>query len=157
MSNLAKWNTPTAYASAGFTASDFNSLANGSVVVASTAITNSSALDMYDDVSFVFTVGGTTTAASYFSLYVLPLNQDASTYGDGIANGSAAPAIGYWMTNVGVKSGVTSGSTVTGTFPTVLIRPRNFKFAIVNNLGVALNAAAAATVQHSPFDTNLNA
>lgn len=145
------------YGSAGFTATDFNSLATGSVVVATSAVTNGTALDLYADVSFVLTMGGTTTAASYFSLYILPLNQDASTYGDGIGTGSVAPVAGYLVSSVGVKSGVTSGSTVTGTFRGMVLPPRSFKFAIVNNSTVALNASAAATVSYSTFSENLNA
>lgn len=145
------------YGTSGFTLTDFNSLANGSVVVASSAITNSSSLDQYADVSFVFTVGGTTTALSFFSLYILPLNQDGSTYGDGIANGSTAPAASYQVGAVNVKSGVTSGNTVTGTFRSVVLPPTNFKFAVVNNSAVTLNATAAAAVSYITYDENLNA
>lgn len=144
------------YATCGFTATDFNSLANGSVVVAASAVTNGSSLDLYADVSFVFTVGGTTLASSYFTLYVLPLNQDASTYGDGVATGTTAP-VGYQASAIGVKSGVTSGNTVAGTFRGILLPPGDFKYAIVNNLGVALNSTSAATVKHRTYNENLNA
>lgn len=145
------------YGSAGFTATDFNSLANGSVVVATSAITNGTALDLYADVSFVLTVGGTTTTASFFSLYILPLNQDASTYGDGIATGTVAPVAGYLVGSIGVKSGVTTGNTVTGTFRGHVLPPGSFKYAVVNNSTVALNASAAATVSYRTFLENLNA
>lgn len=160
MANRTAWVAGTGqgltYGTAGFTATDFNSLANGSVVVATSAITNGTALDLYADVSFVLTVGGTTTAASYFSLYILPLNQDASTYGDGIGTGSVAPIAGYLVGSVGVKSGVTSGSTVTGTFRGHVLPPGSFKYAVVNNSAVALNATAAATVSYRSYGENLN-
>lgn len=145
------------YASAGFTAADFNSLASGSVVVASTAITNTTALDIYADVSFILTMGATTVAASYMALYILPLNQDASTYGDAIANGTAAPSASYLVSSVGVKAGVTSTNTIVGTFRGVVLPAGNFKFAIVSNLTVALSATAAATVSYRTYNENLNA
>lgn len=144
------------YATAGFTATDFNSLASGSVVVAASAITNSSSLDLYSMVSFILTMGGTTTASSYMSLYLLPLNQDGTTYGDGIATGSTLPSASYLVGNVGVQSGITSGSTIVGTFPTIFLRPTNFKFAVASNLTVALNASAAALVKYITFNENLN-
>ncbi len=145
------------YGTSGFTLTDFNSLANGSVVVASSAITNSSALDLYADVSFVLTVGGTTIATSRLDLYILPLNQDASTYGDGAANGATPPVGQYQVSAVGVKSGVTNGNTITGTFRSVVLPPGNFKFAVVNGLGVGLNATAAAAMSYRTYNENLNA
>ena len=61
------------------------------------------------------------------------------------------------MSSVGVKTGVTSGNTVTGTFRGIVLPPGNFKFAIVNNTTVALNATAAATVEYRSYNENLNA
>jgi hypothetical protein len=84
--------TSSTWTSAGFTASDFNSRANGSVVVATTTLDNDSGMDLEAEVSFSFEVGGTTTAASRFDLYILPLNRDGTTLGDGVAdawNGAA--------------------------------------------------------------------
>lgn len=160
MANKSSWvagaGQGLTYGSAGFTATDFNSLAAGSVVVATSAVTNGTALDLYADVSFVFTVGGTTTVSSYLSIYILELNQDAATYGDSIGTGTVAPVARYLAASVGVKSGVTSGSTVVGSVR-VLMPPGNFKFAIVNNLGVALNASAAATVSYRTYNENMNA
>jgi hypothetical protein len=144
------------YGTSGFTLTDFNSLASGSVVVASSAITQTTALDLYADVSFVLTVGGTTTATSYMTLYILPLNQDGTTYGDGVANGSTLPVATYQASTVGVKSGVTSGNTITGTFRGVVLPPGNWKFAVSNNLGVALNATAAAAMSYRTYNENLN-
>ena len=67
------------WTSCGFTASDFNSRADGSVVVAATAITNATDLDILIDVSMQAEVGGTTAVTSYFSLYLLPLQQDGAS------------------------------------------------------------------------------
>src|SRR5215475_14109204 len=121
------------WGSAGFTVANFNSLASGSVVVATTAIANATPLDLYADVSYVLTVGGTTTATSYMALYILPLNQDASTYGDGTPTGTAAPAAAYMAGSAGVRSGIASGATITGIFRGVVLPPGNFLFALTNN------------------------
>jgi hypothetical protein len=145
------------WTTAGFTAANFNSLANGSVVVASTALVNGTNLDLYADVSFVLTVGGTTTTSSYFALYLLPLNQDGTTYGDNTANGATPPSTSYQVASAGVLSGVASGSTVVGMFRGILLPPGSYKFAITNNLGVALNATASATVNYRTYNENLNA
>ena len=156
IAKLAYGATGSTWTSAGFTASDFNSRANGSVVVAATAIDQDTNLDLDMEVSFSFEVGGTTTTASRFDLYILPLNQDASTYGDGAATGTTIPAGTYWVTSCLVKTGVTSGNAVTGTFPRVQLPAADFKLAIVNSTGAALDSSAAAAVQYRTVNRNLN-
>lgn len=143
------------YGTAGFTASCFNSLATGSGCVGS-QIDNSTALDLYSDFSFVVTVGGTTTAGSYFGLYLLPLNQDGTTFGDGTASGSTAPQGSYLVGTVLVKSGVTTGNTVTGTVRGVLLPPGKFELAFWNQTGISMNAAAAWTGAYRTYNENLN-
>lgn len=148
----------TTWQSAGFTATDFNSLANGSFVLAASAIAQSTNLDDFIEVSFSLVVGGTTTAASFLSLYVAPLNQDGSTYGDATATGSGIPGASYWMTNAFTKIGITNGNAIVGSFPRVFIGDlaSDFKLGIVNNLGVALNASAAAVAKYLTINTNGN-
>lgn len=148
----------TTWVSAGFTAADFNSLANGSLVVAASAIAQSANLDDFLDVSFSLVVGGTTTAASFLALYLFPLNQDGTTYGDATGTGSALPGVSYWMTNTFAKIGVTSGNAIVGSFPRVFVGDlaSDFKLGIVNNLGVALNASAAAVAKYLTINTNGN-
>jgi hypothetical protein len=145
------------YTSCGFTAADFNSLANASVAVMPTTanIDNTTNLDDYIDVSFSFANGATTTVAtSFFALFLLPLNQDGTTYGDGATTGSTQPGVSYWVTNANTRSGITSGGTLVGTFPTVWLPRKRFILAIANMTGGALNASAAAAVQYNT--TNLN-
>lgn len=159
MASIAKLSygaTSTTWTDAGFTASDFNSRANGSVVVASTAIDQDTNLDLDVEVSFSIEVGGTTATTSRFHLYILPLNQDATTYGDGAATGTTAPADTYWVASCGVKPSVTSGNAVTGTFPRVPMPGADFKFAIVNSMGAALDSTAAAVVKYRTINRNLN-
>lgn len=144
----------------GFTASDFNSLANGSFVLATTALTNQDDLDLLMEVSFSVEVGGTTTASSFLSLYMMPLNQDGTTYGDGTPSGTAMPSPSYLWDTVSVRSGVTSGNAVVGTFPNwpyLPIPPGTFKLGIGNNLGVAMDSTAAFVAKGRSHVLNLNA
>jgi hypothetical protein len=159
VANIAKLSygaSTSTWQSAGFTASDFNSRANGSVVVAATAIDQDTNLDLECEVSFTFEVGGTTTSASRFHLYILPLDQGGTIYGDNVATGTTAPADTYWAASCGVLSGVTSGNKVYGTFPRVPLPAADFKFAIVNSMGAALDATAAADVKYRTVNRNLN-
>jgi hypothetical protein len=144
------------YVTCGFTATDFNSLGNGFIAIMPTAnaIDNTVNLDDYMDVSFSLVTGGSTVAASFFALYLMPLNQDGSTYGDSMTTGGTLPASSYWQTNSGVRSGIASGVALVGSFPTVWLPRKRFILGIANNLGVALNSAAAAVVQYNT--TNLN-
>jgi hypothetical protein len=160
MADIAKlvYGTATGgtWTSAGFTATDFNSRANGSVVVATTTLDNDSGLDLEAEVSFSFEVGGTTTAASRFDLYILPLNRDGTTLGDGVATGATLPAGTYWVASCLVRTGVTSGNAVVGTFPRVPLPAADFRFAIANVTGAALDSTAAAAVEYRTVNRNLN-
>lgn len=143
----------SSYTSAGFTASDFDSLANGSFVVASSGIDNTTNLDLWAEVSGEMQVGGTTTSTSYLGLWLLPRNRDGSTYGDGTPNGANLPGSHYWVANAGVRIGITAGNAVYFTFPRVLL-PRGFwKWGISNHTGAALDSTAAASVEF--WTTNL--
>lgn len=162
--NIAK-HTPggvSAWASAGFTASDFNSLANGSCVVAATAIDNTTNLDLLAEF-YIEVVNGATTSASYSSLlvYVLPLGSngsggDGTVYGDGAATGTTPPAANYVVANIIPKSGTTSGGTMYGTSRPFPIPRGKFKFAVRNLINGALNASAAAIADYRTTNRNLN-
>ncbi len=150
--------TVGSFASAGFTASNFNSLAAGSGVLASSAIANSTANEVHEraNISFSFVVGGTTVAGDFIAFYALPLNQDGTTYGDGYASGASSPSSAYFVASVPVLVGVTSGLAVTGSTDPVTIPACNFKLVVVNNMAVAMNSAAAAAVQLQFVDINNN-
>lgn len=157
MANIARWVINTAYTAASFTAGELNSLATGGGALSTTVISNSSGLDQYCQVSFIVTVGGTTLAGSYLTIYALPLNQDASTYGDAyVSSTTVQPSASYAQKSVGIKVGITSGSTIVGTFEPFLLPPADFKLALGQNLGVALNATASLTLKYRTFNINLN-
>jgi hypothetical protein len=147
------------YGSAGFTTTNFNSMIVGGLVVASSAIVNTTALDLYADLSFSLVNGATTmTVASYLSLYILPLNQDGTTYGDAsVTNNSTVtpPAPQYLVASVGVPL-VASAGTIVGTFRGILLPVGNFKFAISNNTAGAMAASAAAAFNYRTYNESLN-
>lgn len=157
MANTTRWIIDTNWTAVTFTAGDLNSLASGGGALATSVIANSTPLDMLMDVSFVVTVGATTLVSSLWSLFVLPLNQDGSTYGDGYASSSTTqPALQYGN-SIGVKAGVTSGNTIVGTFQFLNLPPGDVKLAVGNNLNIALSGTAALTLKYRSFNTNLNA
>lgn len=146
----------SAYTSMGFTASDFNSRANGAVVVATSTVTNASNLDLEAQVSGTVEVGGTTTVGSVLQVLVLDQNRDGSTYGGGIATGDTNPPAHLVRTSMNVKNGVTSGNAVTFESNWFPLPIGVFKFAILNNLGSALDSTANATFEYRTRNYNLN-
>lgn len=157
MANTTRWIIDTNWTAATFTATNLNSLASGGGALSTAAITNGTTLDVYMDVSWVVTVGGTTLVSSLMTIYLLPLNQDGTTYGDGYASSTTTqPAAQYAIGSVAPKVGVASGSTVTGMVRNCLLLPGDFKLAFGNNLGVTLAATAALTLKYRTYNDNLN-
>lgn len=151
--------TGATWTDSGFTASDFNSRANGSVVVAATAITNDDVTtegDTHIIVSGEFEVGGTTTVNSRVDIYLLPEGQGGE-FGDNIATGTTVPARSYLVAQCNVQTGITSGNLVYFTTVTPIPLPlANAKLAIAQHMGAALDATAAAVVKHRTVLMNLN-
>jgi hypothetical protein len=172
MANLAKWAAGSFQSGAwgtslqsGFTSSDitaFNALGSGATVVASNAIANSTNLDLLGEVSFSFVINASngTFPGSYVSVYLLPLNSDGTTYGDNVVSGGAtSAAIGssYWVANISVRGNIAAGGTAVGISRPFSLPRGDFKLALFNGTGNALNATAAAVVQFRSTNENLNA
>lgn len=142
--------TGSTWTNSGFTVADFNSRANGAVVVAATEISNDDAVsegDLGIIVSFEFEVGGTTTVNSRADLYILPEGH-GGIYGDDAATGTTLPAWSYLVAQCSVKPGVTAGNKVYGVFPPIPLPIGDFKLAIAQHMGAALDGTAAAVIQH---------
>lgn len=171
MANFAKWAAGVFQSGAwgtstqsGFSSSDitaFNSLATGSCVIASTAISNSANLDLLGEISISLVINASTaaTTASYVAVYLLPLNQDGTTYGDNIATGGASavlPGQSYWKKNISIRSNLAAAGTAVGTSEPFALPRGDFKLAIAQQIGAALNAAAAAVISLRTTIENLN-
>lgn len=134
-----------------FTASTLNSIVNNNAILSDLQIDNSTALDMFADVSMNF---GSISLLSpgYAGLYLYPLNKDGTTYGDGRFGTSAVgpPASCYWVGNVIVPIGASAASE--GTVRGIVLPPGKFKFVIHNQLGSTLAGSAGNTCQYRTYN-----
>lgn len=135
---------------AAITASVLNSIVNGNAILSDTQIDNSSALDMFADLSMAF--GSITWAApNYIGVYLYPLNQDGSTYGDGRFGSSAAgpPAANYWVGNITCPTGAAAAE---GTLSRIILPPGAFKFVFYNQSGATLAGSGANSAKYRTYN-----
>jgi len=107
--------------------------------IAGNVIDNSVALDVFCDLSLFSGSNVNTASPAYCSLYIYPLNQDGTTYGDGrfgTATGLPAPT-SYWIGNLGTgrEAPNTNWSAV---LRKVIMPPDKFKFVVWNFTGGTL-------------------
>ncbi len=152
MSNTAIWNAALSWSSAFGT--EINSLAAGSCAVSSVVIDNTT--NLYTDgwVSLSLGTLATGTGTPYVGVYLLPLNQDGTTYGDGTASGTVAPSVAYWVDNLTFAASLASGTRV-GSGYIGQIPPTKFVLAVVNQMGNAF-AASGNTISFASDKLNLN-
>ncbi len=132
---------------------EINSVADGSVAVGSVVIANGTALDQTADISFSIT--GTTGASGspYIAFYLLPLNQDGTTYGDGTVSGTSEPGANYLVGNVFVPLSLSSAALL-GSITGIVLPPGSFKFVVGNQTGNSF-AASGNAIKYRTYDTNL--
>ena len=134
---------------------ELNSLANAHTVNNDTDITNGTALDIFADVSI--SLGSVTTAApNYWGVYLYPLNQDGSTYGDGVCvatpvQGSVIPSATYWVGNIIVP---VQTAVVTGILTRIILPPGTFRWLFLNELGVTL-ASSSNTIKYRTYNRSV--
>lgn len=141
------------WGSAGFS-TEVNSLANGNAVIAANQIDNSTALDIFADVSVSLGSVTTSSGAPFIGLYLYPLNEDGSTYGDGGFNSAAAgpPPASYRVGAIVVPAS-TMGVLV-GMVRGIILPPGKFKFLIYNQAGVTL-AASSNTLDFRTYNRSI--
>jgi hypothetical protein len=135
---------------AAFTASTLDSIVNGNAILSDVQINNASALDVFCDFSIAF--GSITWAApSYVGVYLYPLNQDGSTYGDDRFGTSAAgpPSAQYWVGNIANPTGAAANE---GTLLRIIMPPGAFKFVIYNQTGATLASAGANSAKYRTYN-----
>lgn len=121
---------------AAFTASTLDSIVNGNAILSDVSITNGTALDIFADVCIQF--GSITVAApNYIGIYLYPLNQDGSTYGDGRFGTSAAgpPPSNYFKGAIGFPTGA---AAFKGNLTGIILPPGTFKLVAYNQAGATL-------------------
>lgn len=157
MSNKAIWLNPLGTAPSAWAAAfgtEINSLAAGSVAVSSVIIDNTT--NLFTDAWISVALGAVATGAGAPNLafFLMPLNQDGTTYGSGIASGTLAPPDQYggsinWPASQ--ASAALTGQVKLG----IELPPNKFKLAVVNNIGNAL-AASGNTISIATDALNLN-
>lgn len=122
-----------------FTGSTLNSIASGNAILSDLVINNATALDIFADVS-ISLASAAFVAPNYIGIYLYPLNQDGTTYGDGRFGTSAAgpPPAGYAVGTIGL---VAATQAQEGTLRGIILPPGSFKFVLYNQGGVALAAS----------------
>lgn len=135
---------------AAFTASTLDSITNGQAILSDVSIANGTALDIFCDLSIAF--GSITWAApNYIGVYLYPLNQDGSTYGDGRFGTAAAgpPTANYWVGNIGFPTGAAASE---GTVSRIILPPGSFKFVLYNQSGATLAGSGANSAKYRTYN-----
>lgn len=131
-----------------FSTATLNSIASGNSILSDLQIDNTTALDVYCDVSINLASAVFVGAGACVGISLYPLNKDASTYGDGRFGTSAAGPAPYL---VGTIPLVAATQAQEGTLLGVVIPPGKFKFVFTNNGGVAL-AGSGNTCQYRTYN-----
>lgn len=145
-----------------FTGSDIASLASGSTILsASSAITNGTALDIYADISVELTIGSATpSSGGYIGIYLAALLADGTTYGDGsMTSGGSAIARAPPFSPVGIVPLESAAATtlLAGFIQGIIIPPGTFLFGLYNNSGITLSATGGNNVvKYRTYNQNLN-
>jgi hypothetical protein len=135
-----------------FSTATLNSIASGNAILSNLQIDNSTALDIFADVSIALG-SAAFVAPNYIGIYLYPLNKDDTTYGDGGFGSSAAgpPASTYWVGNIII---VAATQAQEGTTRGIILPPGKFKFVLYNQGGVAL-ASSGNTCQYRTYNRSI--
>jgi hypothetical protein len=125
-----------------------NALADAGQAV-TTAIDNSSTLDLYDDVELAVTFASAPTAGKTVALFLLP-SVDGSNYGDGDASTANTPSH-FVGTFVARAVGTAQRLMLRG----VQLPPGLFKYQLINNSGVAFTASGH-TLTRRPYNLQVS-
>lgn len=123
-----------------------NSIANGNAILAAADLDNTTALDMFAEFQISLASFGASGAGAYLGLYLYPLNQDASTYGDGrFASSAAGPPPAQFFAGIAMLvPSVTQAQQAPFRRPDgapVIIPPYKFRPVIYNAAGAAFAAS----------------
>lgn len=135
---------------AAYTASTLDSIVNGNAILSGTQIDNSSALDIFADVGIQF--GSITAAApNYIGIYLYPLNQDGTTYGDSRFGASAAgpPPSNYLAGIIGFPTGA---AAITGVVRGIILPAGRFKLVTYNQAGATLVGSGGNQVYYRTYN-----
>ena len=121
-----------------------NSLAATSGKAISSAIDNSTYLDLFDDLQLNVTFGTAPTAGTVIELYLLP-SVDASTYPDG--SSTITPQAALFVGGFAVRAVTTAQVLVVRG---IALPPTTFKYLVQNTTNRAF-PASGSTLQRNPY------
>lgn len=142
-----------------FSSATLASLAAANGIVSDIIVDNGTALDIFADVSLRVAgglTGGTPAVPNYVALFIYPLNQDNSTYGDGrfaTATGVAPPGQ-YWVGNFQITT--TTGSDQEGMVRGIIMPPGKFKFLIYLAFATANFPASGVTCLYRTYNRKIS-
>lgn len=134
---MATQTTLSSYATiATALSTELNSLANNGSSAASSAIDNTTALDMWADLELnLGTFGSAPSAGAYVEIYLIP-SVDGTNYADG--SSSVAPAQELLVGAFSVRANTAAQRLALRGVP---VPPGLFKFLAINKTGQAMNAS----------------
>lgn len=139
--------------------SDMAGLATGSTVLSSvTDVNNGSNLDIFMDLSVRCAIASSTvTAGANLGIWLYPLLDNNSTYGDGqfTAGTGAAKTPTFPPLAIIPLVAASTQTILAGAALELVIPPGSFRLAIQNNSGFSLTTATQ-TVMYRTYNTNLN-
>lgn len=137
------------------TGGNANSMIAADSVIVSSQIDNSSNLDQYADVSV--SLGSVTPAAGspFIGIGLLPLNEDGTTYANGLITTSPS-ANGIPGENIvgSISAAPSTAGVITGTAREIKLPPGKFVFVLYNGVGVTL-ASSANVVSYRTYNKQL--
>lgn len=124
-------------------------------VLCSVVVANGTALDVFGDFSISLASVTSGAGAPYIGIYLYPLNEDGSTYGDGKFGSPATgpPPTEYFVCSIPVVASVTAA--IVGMCRGILLPPGSFKVVFYNVAGVA-TASSGNTVQYRTYNRSIN-
>lgn len=131
-------------------------IANGNAVLSSVVFNNGGAnLDVFADVSISLASMTVGAGAPFVGIYLYPLNEDGTSYGDGRFTTVAVgiPPSQYFVGAIQAPSAAVG--VVTGMIRGILIPPGTFKFVFYNQL-LATMAATGNVVDVRTYDRQVS-
>jgi hypothetical protein len=139
MSSTEKWIAGSGVGlswSDGFSTATLNSIASGNAILSDVTISNGTSLDIFCDIS-IHLASAAFVSPNLAQVYLYPLQQDSSTYGDGRFSSSVAgpPAANFLVASMQL---VAATQAQDNGFLGIIMPPGTFKFVYYNLGGVAL-------------------
>jgi hypothetical protein len=127
-------------------------VASGNAVQCSVIVANGTALDIFGDFSVNLSSVTTPAGALWIGIYIYPLNEDGTTYGDNLFGSAAAgpPDASYLGCSIKVTPSVTA--VIVGMCRAVVLPPGSFKIVFYNGSGTPTNSTGTNTVQYRTYN-----